>query len=121
MTAVTLYHNPRCSKSRTALRILEESGAPVRIIRYLDTPLTIAGLKKLTNVLRVSPRALLRTKEAAYKDLKLANPDLTDADILEAIVAHPKLLERPIAVCGDQGVIGRPPELVLDILPKNLS
>jgi len=117
MTELTLYHNPRCSKSRSALELLEGRGLPPTIIRYLETPPTDAELQDVLNKLGIAPRQLLRTGEDEYKQLNLANPDLSDEQLIEAMVAHPRLIERPILVAGDRATVGRPPEKVLEILP----
>ncbi|MFI8382963.1 arsenate reductase (glutaredoxin) [Pseudomonas sp. NPDC079086] len=117
MTAMTLYHNPRCSKSRSALQLLEDRGLNPTIVRYLETPLNAAQLQALLDKLGISPRQLLRTGEDEYKTLGLNDPQLTDAQLIEAMVEQPKLIERPILVVGDKAVIGRPPENVLEILP----
>ncbi|MEN5240545.1 MULTISPECIES: arsenate reductase (glutaredoxin) [Pseudomonas] len=117
MTDLTLYHNPRCSKSRGALELLEARGLSPTIVRYLETPPDAATLKQLLGQLGISARQLLRSGEDEYKALDLANPALTDAQLIEAMVQHPKLIERPILVAGSKAVIGRPPEKVLEILP----
>ncbi|MDD2090749.1 arsenate reductase (glutaredoxin) [Pseudomonas guariconensis] len=117
MTDLTLYHNPRCSKSRGALELLEARGLAPTIVRYLDTPPDAVTLKTLLGKLGIAPRQLLRTGEEEYKALDLANPTLSDAQLIDAMVQHPKLIERPILVAGDKAVIGRPPEKVLEILP----
>ncbi|ANY85835.1 MULTISPECIES: arsenate reductase (glutaredoxin) [Pseudomonas] len=117
MTDLTLYHNPRCSKSRGALELLEERGLAPTIVRYLETPPDAAILNALLGKLGIAPRQLLRTGEEEYKALDLANPALSDAQLIDAMVQHPKLIERPILVVGDKAVIGRPPEKVLEILP----
>ncbi|BBR52779.1 MULTISPECIES: arsenate reductase (glutaredoxin) [Pseudomonas] len=117
MTDLTLYHNPRCSKSRGALELLEARGLAPTIVRYLDTPPDAVTLKTLLGKLGIAPRQLLRTGEEEYKALDLANPALSDAQLIDAMVQHPKLIERPILVAGDKAVIGRPPEKVLEILP----
>ncbi|WP_312232969.1 arsenate reductase (glutaredoxin) [Stutzerimonas nitrititolerans] len=117
MTELTLYHNPRCSKSRSALELLEGRGLTPTIIRYLETPPTAAELQDVLNKLGIAPRQLLRTGEDEYKQLDLANPDLSDEQLIEAMVAHPRLIERPILVAGDRATVGRPPEKVLEILP----
>ena len=113
---VTIYHNPRCSKSRATLALLEERGIEPHIVRYLDTPPTAAELGKVLKALGIGPRALLRTGEAEYRDLDLAREELDDAALIEAMVAHPRLIERPIVVAGGKARIGRPPEAVLEIL-----
>ncbi|WP_409487725.1 arsenate reductase (glutaredoxin) [Pseudomonas promysalinigenes] len=117
MTDLTLYHNPRCSKSRGALELLEQRGLTPTIVRYLETPPDAATLKALLGKLGIAPRQLLRSGEDEYKALDLANPVLTDAQLIDAMVQHPKLIERPILVAGGKAVIGRPPEKVLEILP----
>lgn len=117
MTDLTLYHNPRCSKSRGALELLEARGLAPTIVRYLETPPDAATLEQLLAKLGIGARQLLRTGEDDYKALELANPALSDAQLIKAMVEHPKLIERPILVAGDKAVIGRPPEKVLEILP----
>ncbi|WP_313499939.1 arsenate reductase (glutaredoxin) [Stutzerimonas nitrititolerans] len=117
MTELTLYHNPRCSKSRSALELLEGRGLTPTIIRYLETPPTAAELQDVLNKLGIAPRQLLRTGEDEYRQLDLANPDLSDEQLIEAMAAHPRLIERPILVAGDRATVGRPPEKVLEILP----
>lgn len=116
MTKVTIYHNPRCSKSRQTLQLLEQQGAEIDVVEYLKQPLSAATLQQLIKALGLrSARELMRTKEDIYKELKLA--DVSDEDaLLEAMVAHPKLIERPIVVVGDSARLGRPPEQVLEIL-----
>jgi arsenate reductase len=116
MTDMTLYHNPRCSKSRSALQLLEERGLNPVIVRYLETPLSAAHLQKLLSMLGLSPRQLLRTGEDEYKTLGLSNSQLTDAQLIDAMASQPKLIERPILVVGDKAVIGRPPEKILEIV-----
>ncbi|MGN5594189.1 arsenate reductase (glutaredoxin) [Stutzerimonas nitrititolerans] len=117
MTELTLYHNPRCSKSRSALELLEGRGLTPTIIRYLETPPTAAELQDVLNKLGIAPRQLLRTGEDEYRQLDLADSDLSDEQLIEAMVAHPRLIERPILVAGDRATVGRPPEKVLEILP----
>lgn len=116
MATVTLYHNPRCSKSRQTLELLRENGIEPEIILYLETPPSTAELKILLNKLGLGPRDILRTGEEAYKALNLSDTGLSDADLIEAIVSHPKLLQRPIAVHCERAVIGRPPENVLALV-----
>jgi arsenate reductase (glutaredoxin) len=117
MTDLTLYHNPRCSKSRGALELLEARGLNPTIIRYLETPPDAAQLRDLLKKLGIGARELLRTGEDDYKTLNLADPSLSDEQLIAAMAAHPKLIERPILVAGDKAAIGRPPESVLEILP----
>lgn len=116
MTDLTLYHNPRCSKSRGALELLEARGLTPTIIRYLETPPDAAQLRDLLGKLGIGARELLRTGEEEYKALNLADTRLSDEQLIAAMAAHPKLIERPILVVGDKAVIGRPPESVLEIL-----
>jgi len=117
MSQISLFHNPRCSKSRGALELLEERGIQAEIIRYLETPPSAAELKALLGKLGIGARQLLRTGEDEYKTLDLANPALSDEQLIAAMASHPKLIERPILIVGDKAVIGRPPEKVLEILP----
>jgi arsenate reductase (glutaredoxin) len=114
MTTITLYHNPRCSKSRQALALLEARGVTVRVRRYLEEPLTEAELRDLMGRLDADGTALVRTKEPEWK----ADPvNLQDQEqVIAVLVAHPRLLERPIADDGQRAVIGRPPEDVLTLL-----
>ena len=116
MSEIRIYHNPRCSKSRETLALLQAQGIQPQIVEYLkDTP-SAAELRDILASLGIPARDLLRTKEDEYKTLALDNPALTEADIIDAMVAHPKLIERPIVVKGTQARIGRPPEQVLEIL-----
>ncbi|NUT80835.1 MULTISPECIES: arsenate reductase (glutaredoxin) [Pseudomonas] len=117
MTDLTLYHNPRCSKSRGALELLEARGLTPTVVRYLETPLDAAQLERLLGKLGISARQLLRTGEDEYKALNLADESLSQAQLIAAIAAHPKLMERPILEAGEKAVIGRPPEKILEILP----
>ena len=117
MTDLTLYHNPRCSKSRGALELLEARGLTPTVVRYLETPLDAAQLERLLAKLGITARQLLRTGEDEYKTLNLADENLSQSQLIAAIVAHPKLMERPILETGDKAVIGRPPEKILEILP----
>ena len=117
MTDLTLYHNPRCSKSRGALELLEARGLTPNVVRYLDTPLNAAQIKALLGKLGISARQLLRTGEDEYKMLQLADDSLSEAQLIAAIAEHPKLMERPILEADDKAVIGRPPENILELLP----
>ncbi|MFQ6372369.1 arsenate reductase (glutaredoxin) [Shewanella sp. YIC-542] len=116
MPNVTLFHNPRCSKSREALALLQDAGCQIDIIEYLKTPPDAATLKQLLSQLQLTPRELMRTKESEYKAQGLDNPALSDDELIAAMVATPKLIERPIAIVNDEAVIGRPPEKVLTLL-----
>jgi arsenate reductase len=112
---VTLYHNPRCSKSRQALALLEDAGIEPRIIEYLKTPPSAAEVENLIRLLGIEPHALLRTKEEPYARLGLT-PKSSAKEIARAVAKEPILLERPIAVAGKKAVIGRPPERVRELL-----
>lgn len=116
MTDIQILHNPRCSKSRQTLALLEEKGIEPEIIKYLDTPPTAAELKAILSKLGISARELLRKGEDDYKNLNLKDPSLGEDALIEAMVSHPKLIERPIVIHNNQAKIGRPPESVLDIL-----
>jgi arsenate reductase len=113
---ITLYHNPRCSKSREALNLLREQGLEPEVILYLETPPTAKALKRLLAQLGITARDLLRKGEDAYKDLGLADTKLSETALIKAMVENPKLIERPIAVKEDKAVIGRPPENVLALI-----
>jgi arsenate reductase len=113
---VRIYHNSRCSKSRATLALLQERGADVEVINYLDTPPTAAELSTLLKQLGMTPRQLLRQGEDDYQALGLDNPTLDDQALIAAMVAHPKLIERPIVVANGKAALGRPPEAVLAIL-----
>lgn len=117
MTDLTLYHNPRCSKSRSALQLLEERGLQPTVLLYLETPPNAAQLRDVLAKLGIPARQLLRSGEDEYRELNLANEALSEAQLIEAMVTHPRLIERPILIAGDRAVIGRPPENVLDLLP----
>ena len=116
MSDVTIYHNPRCSKSRQTLALLEERGISPDIVRYLDTPPDTAAIGSLLHMLGLEPRDLMRKKEAPYAELGLADESVARADLIQAMADNPVLIERPIVVSGAKAAIGRPPESVLDIL-----
>lgn len=113
---VTIYHNPRCSKSRQTLEILEGEGITPTIVKYLDTPPDTATLNQLLELLGLEPRELMRQGEAEYTELNLADPSLSREQLIAAMVQHPRLIERPVVVANGKAVIGRPPQKVLDIL-----
>jgi len=113
---VTLYHNPRCSKSRQALELLRKRGIEPEVIEYLEHPPSKARLRDLLRILGMGPRELMRRGEEVYKSGKLGDPSLSDRELIDAMVEHPILIERPIAVAGRRAVVGRPPERVLEIL-----
>ena len=116
MSNVTIYHNPRCSKSRQTLSLLTDQGVEPTIVEYLDTPPDAATLKKIIKMLGIRPIDLIRTKESPFKELNLAAKADDDDALIEAMVANPILIERPIVVAGNQARLGRPPEDVLEIL-----
>ena len=113
---VTIYHNPKCSKSRQTLELLRARGLEPQVVEYLKTPLDEAQIEALLEKLGIEPRALMRTQEDAYREAGLADPKLTHQQLVAAMAEHPILIERPIVVNGARAAIGRPPEKVLDIL-----
>ena len=113
---VKIYHNPRCSKSRQTLALLQEQGIEPQVIQYLTQPPSKSQLKKILSLLGLQPRDLMRKKEPEYLDNHLDDPGLTKDQLIEAMVKHPKLIERPIVIHGDKAALGRPPENVLEIL-----
>ena len=113
---VTIYHNPRCSKSRQTLELLKNNGVQPEIIEYLKSPPDAKTLGELLGYLGLSPRELIRNKETTYKENGLDDNDLTDKQLIEAMVNNPILIERPIVVANGKAVLGRPPENVLDII-----
>jgi arsenate reductase len=114
--SLTLFHNPRCSKSREALKLLAGRGVELKLVRYLDEPPDAAQLAEILAMLGLEPRDLMRRKEPEYRELGLDNPSLGREALIAAMVAHPKLIERPIAIKEGRAVLGRPPERVLDLL-----
>ena len=115
-TQATIYHNPRCSKSRQTLALLEEKGIAPEIVLYLETPPTANQIKDILAKLAIQPRQLMRVKEALYKENGLADESLTSEQLIDAMVKFPKLIERPIVLANDKAALGRPPEDVLNIL-----
>lgn len=113
---ITLYHNNRCSKSREALALLEQSGKAFTVRYYLDQPLSATELMTLLKALQLPARDLLRSKEDEYKALDLANPVLSEQQLIEAMVLHPKLMERPVLQVGEKAVIARPADKMLALL-----
>lgn len=111
-----IYHNPRCSKSRQTLALIEDAGIEPTIVNYLEASLTEADIRDLLNKLNLEARAIIRRGEEAYKELDLSNSNLSEQQLIAAIAKHPKLLERPIVVKGNEAIIGRPPENVLELL-----
>lgn len=117
MKAITIYHNPRCGKSREALKRVEEAGAQTTIVEYLKTPLDEKELDALCRKLGIEPQTIIRFKEPIARELQLsANDQRTRAAWLKLIAEHPILMERPIVVCGSKAVVGRPPEAVRSLL-----
>ena len=116
MSAVTLYHNPNCSKSRKALALLQDHGVNLRLVDYFEQPFSAAELRQLLNALDLEPRQLIRSNEAIYLELNLEDTAWSEAALINAMVEHPILIERPIAVTMGRAVIGRPPEKVLTLL-----
>jgi arsenate reductase (glutaredoxin) len=116
VSRVTLYHNPRCSKSRQALELLRQRDIEPDIIEYLKTPPTVAELERILKLLSLEPRALMRKGEAVYKDLALDDASLDRHSLLQAMSEHPILIERPIALSGARAALGRPPENVLAVI-----
>ena len=114
--SLSISHNPRCSKSRPTLQLLQARDAQPEIIEYLKTPPDAATLDELLKMLDMEPRELMRKKEAEYKQFGADNPSLTRDQLIALMVEHPKLIERPIVVKGAKARLGRPPEKVLEII-----
>lgn len=114
--SVTIYHNPKCSKSRQTLQLLQERNIQPEVVQYLDTPPDAGTLIYIMDLLGLEPRQLMRTGEAAYRDNNLADQSLTRNQLVQAMIDNPVLIERPIVVAGNRARIGRPPEKVLEIL-----
>ena len=111
-----IFHNPRCSKSRETLQLLQDKGIAPEVVLYLETPPDAKTLKDLLKKLGMKPRDLMRKKEAEYKEMGLNDDALTDDQLIAAMIECPKLIERPIVVHGKKAALGRPPEQVLEIL-----
>ena len=117
MTDVTIYHNPRCSKSRQTLQIIRDKGVEPVVVEYLNNPPTIDKLTKIIGLLGITPRELLRKGEAEYKENNLSDKSIVDDKIIEIMAKNPKLIERPIVVVDNKkAILGRPPENILDIM-----
>ncbi len=114
--SVVIYHNPRCSKSRQTLQLLQDKGIEPEVVTYLDTPPDAKTLKGILDLLKLAPRELMRRKEAEYKENGLDDDSLSEAQLVQAMVDHPKLIERPIVLANGKAALGRPPENVLEIL-----
>lgn len=119
MSLVTIWHNPRCSKSRNAIALLEEQGVETEVVKYLDAPPTKEELVQLLTMLGLSARELMRTKETIYKELNLQEEKDEDK-LIEAMVANPKLIERPIVIKEGKAVIGRPIENIVLLLKNTI-
>jgi len=115
---VSIYHNPRCSKSRRTLELLTERGIKPEIILYLETPPDAVQLRGIITMLGITPRQLLRAGESEYRQLGLDTDELGDEEIIAAMISHPRLIERPIVVAGGRACIGRPPERIHEILDQ---
>ncbi len=113
---IQIYHNPKCSKSRATMSIIDEHGVTTEVIEYLVTPPTTGELKRILDLLNLEPRELMRKHEAPYKDNNLGDETLSDEQLIQAMVDNPILIERPIVIKGNRAVIGRPPEKILDLL-----
>lgn len=114
--SITIFHNPRCSKSRQTLSILEEQGITPEVVLYLETPPDADQLKAILGKLGINARDLLRKGEQEFKDNNLKDPSLTEQQLINFMCEFPRLIERPIVVNGEKARIGRPPESVLEIL-----
>ncbi len=116
MEPIKIYHNPRCSKSRAALALLEENDITPEIIYYLETPPDTEELKSLLNKLGMDIREILRKNEAEYDEFGLEDESLNEEIVLDIVSRHPKLIQRPILIQGDRAILGRPPEKVLQLI-----
>ena len=114
MSTYTIWHNPRCSKSRQTMGILEEKGIEADVVKYLDETPSVEVIKEVLKKLKLSARELMRTKEDEYKSLGLKD-EMDEDKLIEAMAEHPKLIERPIVIKGNKAVLGRPPEKVLEL------
>ncbi|OZV68674.1 arsenate reductase (glutaredoxin) [Winogradskyella aurantia] len=112
---IQILHNPRCRKSREGLAIVEESGQPFEIVKYLDEPLSAGELQDIIKKLKIRPIDLVRTNEAIWKQ-EFKGKSMNDNDIIDAMVSNPKLIERPIVIHKNKAVVGRPPEKIKDII-----
>jgi arsenate reductase len=115
MSKITIWHNPRCSKSRNAVALLEEKGIEAEVVKYLDTPPSKEALVKMLKMLGLSARELMRTKEDIYKELGLKDVD-DEEKLIDAMVNNPKLIERPIVIRDGKAAIGRPIENIIELL-----
>lgn len=116
MASVTIYHNPRCSKSRRTLDLLDQRGVEPQIIEYLKTPPSAEQIAEILELLELQPRELMRSNEAEYRELRLDDPALSREQLIQAMADHPRLIQRPVVVSRGRAALGRPPERVLEIL-----
>lgn len=116
MAKVTIWHNPRCSKSRETLALLQARDMEIRIVEYLETPPSPVEIENTLALLRMQPRELMRTNEKEYKEQHLDDPGLTHAQLVKAMYSHPVLIQRPIVFANGEARIGRPPESILEII-----
>jgi arsenate reductase len=112
---IKIYHNNRCSKSRCGIEILENSGKDFEVVKYLENTPTETELKEIISLLNISPIQLVRKSEKIWKE-EFKGKELSDAEVIKAMIDNPKLIERPIVINGNKAVIGRPPESILDII-----
>ena len=116
MSTYKIFHNPRCSKSRQTLRILQDNNCEIETINYLEKDLDVSLIKDILKKLSLKPRDILRTSEQDYKDNNLKEDDLSDDDLIDCMIKYPRLIERPIVIKGHRAILGRPPENVLGLL-----
>ena len=116
MSKITIYHNPRCSKSRQALELLDSRDVEADIVEYLKTPPDVGQLTEILDLLGMEPRDLMRSNEPEYKDNKLDDPKLSREQLIQAMVDYPRLIQRPIVLGNGKAALGRPPEKILEIL-----
>ena len=116
MSVYKIFHNPRCSKSRQALQLLKDNNCKIEIISYLEIDLEVSLIEDILKKLALKPRDILRKGEQEYKDNNLKKDNLSEEDLINYMIKYPKLIERPIVVKGDNAVIGRPPENVLELI-----
>ena len=116
MPGTVIYHNPRCSKSRQTLELLNERGVEAQVVEYLQKPPDAPTLRGILDMLGIEPRELMRSDEPEYRDLNLDDASLSREQLIAAMVAHPRLIQRPIVVRDGRAALGRPPEQVLGIL-----
>ena len=112
---IVIYHNPRCSKSRETLEILETKKADYEVIKYLDIPLSEEKLSKIIKLLKIEPIELVRKNESIWKE-NFKHLDFTDKELIQVMAKYPQLIERPIVINGNKATIGRPPKKILDII-----